>query len=616
MLNRVSHSGKRPISERISVFEQRQTTTTTTSITSHGVDRTGSTETTTSQRVTRVASPVTRTFSNKNFEDLKSAFSSPTSAAAAADLSHPKQQAPPPPPIRIPGATPPPIKTVGGRTSVPLSPTQPAAPSPLEVFHPPPVAPQRSSVSLNVDSGASSPSPHKTPLKKTPSPSSSKTAARTGGNPSTPSSAQSQRGKSAKNSPQASQPQQRPGSRNSGGAPSVSGRTPSRPASKSSTSPIKPASGAMNINTMTINVKKSTVTELNGNVPGNSTTTTTTKVVRDRAVTAPLPSPTVVVTMEQPPPPKTLPHSQSAVKMEAERRRSEAPDAEKEVSVTKAEEEKSSGVCLVESKSEPVAINVPKPVVEEDDDDDGGGESDPGSPPPVQRHAPLKKTSGISQSNGGGGRSNGLLSHKDSNADFVDSLVNNKNRINAHNLVGDTSTVTTMTAAVSLTDTATSTSPPPMKKSQSSSTTTSTSGPGSNPNYWANQVSLQYENAQNTIEVQKHASKNLFLPGLPELRLDVQHRPILLLALPSIPFLPLSSHKSRKISPLTRCVRASMWIRKYLPLFCGSWQHRSLSVRSVLGSCPGMFRWLHVFARSLTLFSIQLHLRWSPNRLN
>lgn len=92
MLNRVSHSGKRPISERISVFEQRQTTTTTTSITSHGVDRTGSTETTTSQRVTRVASPVTRTFSNKNFEDLKSAFSSPTSAAAAADLSHPKQQ--------------------------------------------------------------------------------------------------------------------------------------------------------------------------------------------------------------------------------------------------------------------------------------------------------------------------------------------------------------------------------------------------------------------------------------------------------------------------------------------------------------------------------------------
>ena len=505
MLNRVSHSGKRPISERISVFEQRQTTTTTTSITSHGVDRTGSTETTTSQRVTRVASPVTRTFSNKNFEDLKSAFSSPTSAAAAADLSHPKQQGAPPPPIRIPGATPPPIKTVGGRTSVPLSPTQPAAPSPLEVFHPPPVAPQRSSVSLNVDSGASSPSPHKTPLKKTPSPSSSKTAARTGSNSSTPSSAQSQRGKSAKNSPQASQPQQRPGSRNSGGAPSVSGRTPSRPASKSSTSPIKPASGAMNINTMTINVKKSTVTELNGNVPGNSTTTTTTKVVRDRAVTAPLPSPTVVVTMEQPPAPKTLPHSQSAVKMEAERRRSEAPDAEKEVSVTKAEEE-SSGVCLVESKSEPVAINVPKPVVEEDDDDDGGGESDPGSPPPVQRHAPLKKTSGISQSNAGGnGRSNGLLSHKDSNADFVDSLVNNKNRINAHNLVGDTSTVTTMTAAVSLTDTATSTSPPPMKKSQSSSTTTSTSGPGSNPNYWANQVSLQYENAQNTIEVQKHA---------------------------------------------------------------------------------------------------------------
>ena len=375
----------------------------------------------------------------------------------------------------------------------------------------------------------------------------------------------------------------------------MSGRTPSRPASKSSTSPIKPASGAMNINTMTINVKKSTVTELNGNVPGNSTTTTTTKVVRDRAVTAPLPSPTVVVTMEQPPPPKTLPHSQSAVKLETERRRSEAPDAEKEVSVTKAEEEKSSGVCLVESKSEPVAINVPKPVVEEDDDDDGGGESDPGSPPSVQRHAPLKKTSGISQSNGGGGRSNGLLSHKDSNADFVDSLVNNKNRINAHNLVGDTSTVTTMTAAVSLTDTATSTSPPPMKKSQSSSTTTSTSGPGSNPNYWANQVSLQYENAQNTIEVQKHASKSLFLPGLPELRLDVQHHPILLLALLSIPILPLSYHKSRKISPLTRCVRASMWIRKYLPLFCGSWQHRSLSVRSVLGSCPGMFRWLHVF---------------------
>ena len=341
----------------------------------------------------------------------------------------------------------------------------------------------------------------------------------------------------------------------------MSGRTPSRPASKSSTSPIKPASGAMNINTMTINVKKSTVTELNGNVPGNSTTTTT-KVVRDRAVTAPLPSPTVVVTMEQPPPPKTLPHSQSAVKMEAERRRSEALDAEKEVSVTKAEEE-SSGVCLVESKSEPVAINVPKPVVEEDDDDDGGGESDPGSPPPVQRHAPLKKTSGISQSNGGGGRSNGLLSHKDSNADFVDSLVNNKNRINAHNLVGDTSTVTTMTAAVSLTDTATSTSPPPMKKSQSSSTTTSTSGPGSNPNYWANQVSLQYENAQNTIEVQKHASKNLFLPGLPELRLDVQHHPILLLALPSLPFLPLSSQVAQYFA--AHKVRACKHVDKKIP---------------------------------------------------
>ena len=502
MLNRVSHSGKRPISERISVFEQRQTTTTTTSITSHGVDRRGSTETTTSQRVTRVASPVTRTFSNKNFEDLKSAFSSPTSAEAAADLSQPKQ-APPPPPIRIPGATPPPIKTVGSRTSVPLSPTQTAAPSPLEVFQPPSIAPQRSSVSLNVDSGASSPSPPKTPLKKTASPSSSKTAAKTGTTPPTSTSAPSQRGKSAKTSPQTSQ-HPRPSSRNGGGAPAQSGRTPSRPAAKSSTTPIRPASsGAMNINTMTINVKKSTVTELNGNVPGNSTTTTTTKVVRDRAVTAPLPSPppTVVVSMEQPP--KTLPHSQSMVKMEAERRRSEARDSEKEVSVTKAEEEAARGErgSLAENKSEPAAINAPKPVVEEDDD---GGESGPESPPPVQRHSPLRKTSGISQSNGGGGgRSNGVLLHKDSNADFVDSLVNNKNRINAHNLVGDTSTVTTMTAAVSLTDTATSTSPPPMKKSQSSSTTTSSSGPGSNPNYWANQVSLQYENAQNTIEVQK-----------------------------------------------------------------------------------------------------------------
>ena len=264
----------------------------------------------------------------------------------------------------------------------------------------------------------------------------------------------------------------------------------------------------MNINTMTINVKKSTVTELNGTVPGNSTTTTTTKVVRDRAVTAPLPSPlpAVLVTVEQQPP-KTLPHSQSMVKMESERRRSEARDSEKEVSVTKAEEEEAArgeGSPPVENKSELAVINAPQPVMEEDDD----GESDPESPPPVQRHSPLKKTSGISQSNGNGV---GVLLHKDSNAaDFVDSLVNNKNRINAHNLVGDvTSTVTTMTAAVSLTDTATSTSPPPMKKTQSSSTTTSSSsGPGSNPNYWANQVSLQYENAQNTIEVQKHALRN------------------------------------------------------------------------------------------------------------
>ena len=513
MLNRVSHSGKRPISERISVFEQRQTTTTTTSITSHGVDRTGSTETTTSQRVTRVASPVTRTFSNKNFEDLKSAFSSPTSAAAAADLSH-SRQAPPPPPIRIPGATPPPIKTVGSRTSVPLSPTQPAAPSSLEVFHPPSVAPQRSSVSLNVDSGVSSPSANKTPLKKTPSPSSSKTAAKSGATPTTSSSAPSPRVKSAKTSPQTSQ-NQRPSSRNSAGPANLSGRTSSRPAAKSSTTPIKPASGAMNINTMTINVKKSTVTELNGNVPGNSTTTTTTKVVRDRAVTAPLPSPppTVVVTMEQPPPSKTLPHSQSVVKMESGRRRSEVLDSEKEVSVTKAEEEAVRGekASPVKNKSEPALINAPKPIVEEDDDDGGG--SDPESPPPVERHAPLRKNSGVSQINGGGGggRSNGVLLHKDSNADFVDSLVNNKNRNNAHNLVGDTSTVTTMTAAVFLTDTATSTSPPPTRKSQSSSSTTS-SGPGSNPNYWANQVSLQYENAQNTIEVQTHA-----LLGLPEL---------------------------------------------------------------------------------------------------
>ena len=319
----------------------------------------------------------------------------------------------------------------------------------------------------------------------------------------------------------------------------------------------------MNINTMTINVKKSTVTELNGNVPGNSTTTTTTKVVRDRAVTAPLPSPppTVVVTMEQPP--KTLPHSQSLVKMETERRRSEVRDSEKEVSVTKAEEEAARGErgSLAENKSEPATINAPKPIVEEDDD---GGESGPESPPPIQRHAPLKKTSGISQSNGGGGgRSNGVLLHKDSNADFVDSLVNNKNRINAHNLVGDTSTVTTMTAAVSLTDTATSTSPPPVKKSQSSSTTTSTSGPGSNPNYWANQVSLQYENAQNTIEVQKHASKNLFLPGLPELRLDVQHHPILLLALPSLPFLPLSSQVAQYFA--AHKVRACKHVDKKIP---------------------------------------------------
>ena len=298
----------------------------------------------------------------------------------------------------------------------------------------------------------------------------------------------------------------------------------------------------MNINTMTINVKKSTVTELNGNVPGNSTTTTTTKVVRDRAVTAPLPSPppTVVVTMEQPP--KTLPHtqSQSLLKAESERSRSsEVRDAEKEVSVTKAAEEEAARgepSPLDEKKSEPAVINAPKPIIEEDDDD--GGESDPESPPPVHRHSPLKKTSGISQSNGGGGRSNGVLLHKDSNAaDFVDSLVNNKNRINAHNLVGDTSNVTTMTAAVSLADTATSTSPPPMKKSQSSSTTTSSSGPGSNPNYWANQVSLQYENAQNTIEVQKACLGEILLLGLPELSLVALHLLILMLPLSSCLFI-------------------------------------------------------------------------------
>ena len=399
----------------------------------------------------------------------------------------------------------------------------------------------------------------------------------------------------------------------------MSGRTPSRPASKSSTSPIKPASGAMNINTMTINVKKSTVTELNGNVPGNSTTTTTTKVVRDRAVTAPLPSPppTVVVSMEQPP--KTLPHSQSLVKMEAERRRSEARDSEKEVSVTKAEEEAARGErgSLAENKSEPAAINAPKPIVEEDDD---GGESGPESPLPVQRHSPLRKTSGISQSNGGGGgRSNGVLLHKDSNADFVDSLVNNKNRINAHNLVGDTSNVTTMTAAVSLTDTATSTSPPPMKKSQSSSTTTSTSGPGSNPNYWANQVSLQYENAQNTIEVQKHASKKLFLPGLPELRLDVQHHPILLLALPtSKPPYPTSFISQVAQNFAAHKVRACKHVNKKIPSTffadpCSSdpspSSQFSVPVPVCIAGC--MF-----FALSLTLFSIQLHLRSSPNRLN
>ena len=521
MLNRVSQTGKRPISERISVFEQRQTTTTTTSITSHGVDRSGSTETTTSQRVTRVSSPVTRTFSNKNFEDLKSAFSSPTSAAAAptADQSHPKQAAPPP--IRIPGATPPPIKTVGSRTSVPLSPTQPAAPSALEVFSPAaPGVPQRSSVSLNVESGAANlASQGKASLKRsptTPAASLSKTTAKTAGSGGTPTStaALSRGGKTVKTSHQPQRPAG--GSRNGGAASAASAaqagsRTPSRSAPKSATTPIRPAAAvaataaaaAMNINTMTINVKKSTVTELNGNVPGNKTTTTTTKVVRDRAVTAPFPSPpspTVVVSMEQPP--KAMQHSQSVLEIESGRRLSERCDSEKEVSVTKVEEEEAA-VEKKKQKSEPAVINAPKPIIEEDDD--GGGDSDPESPAPVQRHAPLKKTSGISQSNNG--RSNGVLLHKDSAADFVDSLVSNKNRINAHNLVGGTtSTVTTMTAAVPLTDTATSTSPPPVKKSQSSSTTTS-SGPGSTPNYWANQVTLQYENAQNTIEVQKHAMK-------------------------------------------------------------------------------------------------------------
>jgi hypothetical protein len=499
MSSRLTKTGKRPISERISIFEQRQTTTTTTSTTSQGIDRTSAAETTQtrSQQVTRVASPVTRTFSGKNFDDLKSAFNSPPSSL---DLTSPRSA---PAQIRIPGASP--MKSVGCRTSVPLSPTQPA-PAPLEVFSPPPVVQQRSSVSLNVDKSPSNAAttPLKTPLKKTNSPP-GKT--KTGSTPPS-GGAVAPRGKSAKTiiSPSSSTTTTttplRPGSDARNGAKTPAGRTPSsgrQVLTKASTTPIKPSSGGgggsaggMNINTVTINVKKTTMTELNGNVPGNSTTTTTTKVVRDRAVTAPIPAPppTVIVTMDQPPAERTLQHSQSLVKIGESKSNGETRETQEVEVVSKAEletreqkmdaetseqeedvaaETREKKVVLPPARAPVAVINAPKPIIEEEDH---LSDEQPRSPSPV-RHQPLKKTSTASMKNH-------VLNHEA--ADFVDSIVNNKNRINTHNLVGSNET-------------------PEHTPKPDLGDLSSSSGPGSNSaNYWANQALLN-DHSQKMREV-------------------------------------------------------------------------------------------------------------------
>ena len=525
--SRLSQSGQRPLSERISIFEQRQTTTTTTSITSHGIDRS---ETTTRSTATRVSSPGPRTFSSKNFDDLKSAFSSPQQQQQQVEAS-PRSA---PSPIRIPGASP--TKAVGSRTSVPLSPTQPATPPPLEVFNPttpqqtPPVVQQRSSASLNVDKTPSSAAPLKSPLKKTNSPSSAGKT-KTGSS----SSAASSRGGSVKSAKSGASPSAAPASQRGGSSGKTGGNTPAAgrttPSSgrqvvgKASTTPIKPVAaaagpsspGAMNINTVTINVKKTTVSELNGSEPRNSTTTTTTKVVRDRAVTAPIPiksPPTVVVTMDQHP--KTLQHSQSLVKIggggadvnksindkvetksekeeknnevvkKADERQEEDHEEVSEVvqqqqsSKTEEEMEVEEEEVSLLSKPTPAVINAPKPIIEEEDD---MSDEQPRSPSPVRNHQPLKKTSAASV------KSN--LNHKDSTADFVDSIVNNKNRINTHNLVGNSAEHDCVSDNNSFT-------PKP-----SSTTTTVGSallGPGSSPTYWADQA-LQNDNSRKILEV-------------------------------------------------------------------------------------------------------------------
>ena len=264
---RINEYGKRAVSERISIFEQKKTTTTTTTITSPGGGGVPAGAVVGSPASIRVHSPVSRTFSGKNFDAIKSQFDSRSASPAAAAA-----------------ATPSPSKTAsGGRTSVTVSPNQPPAATTQQTVPPQkqPLSSPRSSVNLNVDKAPQSSVPStnvKTILKKTNSRPSEVSVSQT-----PPES--KVRGQKVANNPFLQQ-------RASSGNLNKTSSPKHAVTAKSSTTPIKP--GGMNINTVTINVNKS---ELNGNVSKSSTTPT--RAVKDKAVTAPI-VPTVTVTVDAP----------------------------------------------------------------------------------------------------------------------------------------------------------------------------------------------------------------------------------------------------------------------------------------------------------------------------
>ncbi len=342
--------GKSPISERISIFEQKRSSSSTTT------GPAGST-TSSSSHVRVQKTVVSRTFSGKNFEAIKSQFDSGVARSPSSITHQPREEeaTPPTPKTSVTSLASASPKTsvvqIGGGADAAVEKT----PSPRHVNQNIDRAPnlvssngvkgspfrqQQQQPAARTASGKRSPTanaPKASPPAR-PSPAgrtATKTTAPTPGQRSAATPTTQQRSVTPTNSSSSSRSSK---ARNDNGSASANVRhssasqqqqrsSPTKPVSKSQTTPIQPVSAkaggassspSINMNTVTINLRKTTSTaEVNttsstaGVVRASSASagssggsnSSVSRVVREKAMTAPI-VPTVSITVE-PPSPKT-----------------------------------------------------------------------------------------------------------------------------------------------------------------------------------------------------------------------------------------------------------------------------------------------------------------------